>query len=334
MKILFHGNNLSFQSHAGGIQVRMRNIADHLILKGHQVDFFNPTTTKIVDYDVVHFFNLVPEHYDMVRYAFSHHIKVIISTIVPIKDSWKIRLITHLIKHPMMTIYNKNKSILEMSTAIIVESKTEQTFIESTYGISKCKIHVIPNGVDINNNKTDEIYEKLGFRRDYILCVGRFDNNKNQLSVIKALKNENIDVVFIGGAPSNSDSYLNKCIEEAKGYDNIHFLGWVDSKSSLLSSAYANAKVYIFPSFQETFGMVLIEAGVCGANLVISNTLPILDYTVFSECLTFAPNDINDIKRKALTAYHTPKNENLTNQIVQTFSWDSVINSHIELYAL
>lgn len=334
MKILFHGNSLSFQSHAGGIQVRMRNIAEHLIQRGHQVDFFNPTVTKILDYEVIHFFNLVPEHYDLVSYAFSHNIKIVISTITPIRDSWKIRLITHLIKHPMMTIYNKNKSILEMSSVVIVETKTEQQFIEKSYGINKNKIYVVPNGVDSNFNKTDEIFKQLGFERDYFLCVGRFDNNKNQLSVIKALKNEKVDVIFIGGAPSNSDSYYKRCLEEARGYNNIHFLGWVDNNSSLLSSAYANAKVYIFPSFQETFGMVLIEAGICGANLVVSNSLPILDYPVFAKCLTFDPNNVDEIRRQSLKAYSSPMNENLRKNIIKTFSWESVINKHIELYRL
>lgn len=333
MKVLFHGNNLSFQSYAGGIQVRMRKIAENLVQRGCQVDFFNPTKTKIKDYDVIHFFNLVPEHYDMVRFAHSYGVKVVISTIVPLKNPWKIRLITKLIRHPMMTIYNKNKSILDMSTAVIVESDTEKSFIINNYGTDKRKIHVIPNGTDINCCNTDEIFKKLGFKRDFILCVGRFDNNKNQLSVIKALKNEKVDVVFIGGAPSNNDAYYNKCVKEAKGHDNIHFMGWVDNNSSLLSSAYANAKVYIFPSFQETFGMVLIEAGICGANLVISNTLPILDYPAFANCLTFCPNDVKDIKQKTLLAYNTPKDPSFKDMMIRCFSWDTVINEHIKLYS-
>lgn len=332
MRVLIHGSNLAYQSYAGGIQVRIRQIVAHLILKGCQVDFFNPTTTKILDYDVVHFFNLVPEHYDMVRFAYSHGIKVVVSTIVPLKDGWKIRLMNSLIRHPMMTIYNKNKSILNMSSSIIVESKKEKDFVSKNYGINKSKIHIIPNGVDDDSVKTDEIFEKLGFKRDYILCVGRFDENKNQLSVIKALKDTTMDVVFIGGSASNNDSYIELCKKIAKGCDNIHFLGWVDSDSTLLQSAYYNAKVFVFPSLQETFGMVLIEAGIKGANLVISNTLPILGYQVFDNCLTFNPKDISDIKDKTTQAFNSPLDPSLKEKILRCFSWDAVINEHIKLY--
>ena len=332
MKVLFHGSNLVFQSHAGGIQVRIRQIAKQLVYRGCQVDFFNPMETKIQGYDVIHLFNLVPEHYDMARFAYSRGIKVVVSTIVPLKGGWKIRLISNMIRHPMMTIYNKNKSILKMASAVIVETKKEMQFIAKNYGIDKRKIHVIPNGIDDDGCKTDLIYEKLGFKRDYILCVGRFDNNKNQISVIKALKNTGIDIVFIGGSASDNDSYFRKCKEEAKDFDNIHFMGWVDSDSPLLASAYANAKVFIFPSIQETFGMVLVEAGIRGANLVVSNTLPILDYSVFDNCLTINPFDIKDIKEKTIKAFNSPRDETQKNRLLSVFSWDAVIQAHINLY--
>lgn len=332
MRILFHGNNLCCQNPSGGIRVRMMQIAKKLEEAGHQVDFFNPYTSKILNYDVVHCFSLVPEHYDMVNFAYSNGVKVVISSIVGTTQGWKIDLMLSLIHHPMMTIYNKNQSILKMASTIIVETQKEQEFIIKHYKINRSKISIVPNGIDCICEYTNEVYQKLGYQRDYILCVGRIDRNKNQLNVIKALKDSNIDIIFIGGPTTYNDPYYQECLSESKGHENIHFWGWIDNGSALMSSAYANAKVFIFPSFQETFGMVLIEAANFGANLVVSNTLPILDYPVFRNCSTFSPNNIREIREKTIEAYSRSKNPNQTTMICKAFSWDTVIDKHIQIY--
>ena len=60
----------------------------------------------------------------------------------------------------------------------------------------------------------------------------------------------------------------------------------------LLKSAYSNAKVFLFPSYHETFGLVLLEAAVAGANLVVSKSLPILDFPSMNVCTRIDPNKL------------------------------------------
>ena len=96
------------------------------------------------------------------------------------------------------------------------------------------KISVIPNGAEIYQ-KTNEVFIKNGMDigAKYVLQVGRFDENKNQLRVIEALKNTDIQLVLMGGAVKVGDEYYRNCLEEAKESPNIHFWDWVENRSPL-----------------------------------------------------------------------------------------------------
>ena len=118
----------------------------------------------------------------------------------------------------------------------------------------------------------------------------------------------------------------------AKGKNNFHFIGWVDNSSLLLKSAYSNAKVFLFPSYHETFGLVLLEAAVAGANLVVSKSLPILDFPSMNVCTRIHPNNVDDIRNKVMNAFVKDKDVNQKNRTLKEFSWKEVVNKHVDLY--
>ena len=332
MKILFQGYSTYAQNKSGGVQVRMRQLASNLRRYGVDVDFFDHNSTNISQYDILHIFGLNAEHYNLVNYAHNKGVKVVTSSIVTLAQGWKIDLILALIHHPVLTIYNMQQSILSASDAIITETPRESLFIEKHYRNVSSKLMVIPNGIEACQETERDYISKITGNNDYVLCVGRFDENKNQLSLIKALKDTNIDVVFIGGPVAKNDKYYKKCLETANGKNNIHFLEWIVNASPLLKSAYSNAKVFALPSFHETFGLVLLEAAVAGANLVVSNKLPILDFQAMDCCSRFNPHDCTDIRNKILEAFNKPMNTNQAHNILNNFSWNTVVKQHIELY--
>ena len=100
----------------------------------------------------------------------------------------------------------------------------------------------------------------------------------------------------------------------------------------LLKSAYTNAKVFLFPSYHETFGLVLLEAAVAGANLVVSKSLPILDFPSMNVCTRIDPNKLEDIRNKVTKAFIKEKDVNQINRILKDFSWKEVVDQHIDLY--
>lgn len=332
MKVIIHGYNTCCQNKAGGVQTRIRKIASLLKERGVEVELFNPFESEIASCDVLHIFQLDIEKYSLIRCAKQLSKKVVMSTVTPVNERGKMLLYKYLRFLPIMTTYKVLYRSLQMSDCIIVETQAEADFLHSIYSVPYSKMKVIPNGYEMNFYQGDDIYEKLGKQCDFILQVGRFDENKNQLNVIKALRNTNIDVVFIGGADHTNQNYYSKCLDAAEGFNNIHLLGWLPKESSILQSAYANARLVILPSHFETFGLVALEGGIAGANLAFSNTLPILCYSSFKDCPTFNPDNIKQMGDVIMNAFTKPKDNILKDKIMGEFNWDSIIDQHIKLY--
>ena len=332
IKIVLQGYSLCCQNKAGGAQSRIRKICS-LLNKTDCVEssLFSTFETDLSDADVLHIFLLNSENYSLINYAKRNKKKVVISAIASLSCGRQVDLHrTIFSKLPILTTYKMMIESAQMADCIIVETPKEYDFIKKHYKISPDRLKIIPNGVDEINYFGKEFFDVLGKECKYVLHVGRFDENKNQLNVIKAMRGSGIHVVFIGG--SDGQGYYELCQKEAEGYDNIHFLGWLESDSQLLKSAYAYADTFVMPSFNETFGLVLLEAGIAGAKLVISNTLPILDHEVFRTCRTFNPASVDDIKMSVIETFNAEKEGEFKNQLRNTFSWDRVISQHIECY--
>ena len=336
MKILFQSYNTCCQNTSGGVQVRIRKIRNLMVERGYQVDYFSPFETKVSDYDVLHIFKLTNECLDLIRCAKLSGVKVVLSSIVGLDGRYKIDIYRLLERLPFNTFFHNMFESIKLCDHIIVETYKEKEFLLKHYGSKKSKISIIPNGIDSRTYATPIIYERIGGKKKYILQVGRFDSNKNQLNVIRALKTTNIPIVFVGGAPQGSErKYYNICLEEAKGYDNFYFLGWQNADSELLNSAFQYAHALILPSYFETFGLVVLEAAEKNLFICMSNTLPILDYNVFDPELCFSPNNLDEIKSvvdRVMTREQSVDKYN--NLIRNTFSWKKIIDNHIAIYKL
>jgi glycosyltransferase involved in cell wall biosynthesis len=86
---------------------------------------------------------------------------------------------------------------------------------------------------------------------DYILCVSRISKEKN-LDAFCQLDYPH--KVLVGDGP-----YLNELRQK---YPGVKFVGKRVGKD--LAAWYKNAKVFVFPSLSDTFGIVIIEAMACG----------------------------------------------------------------------
>lgn len=333
MKILFKSYNTCCQNNNGGVQVRLRKIRELLINKGVKTDLFNEFETNVGDYDVLHLFKLEPENCALIKCAKARGVKVVISTIVNLSARRKVKLFQMIKKFiPFSTLTGVTIESLQLADGIIVETIDEAKMMEECYGIKKDKIKIIPNGIEVNEYSGNDIYDVIGNHEKYVLQVGRFNKNKNQLNVIKALRGTNITMVFAGGPDFRNMGYYEECIKAAEGSNNIFFLGWLDGESSLLKSAYANADTVIIPSYEETFGLVVLEAGITGAKVIMSNRLPILSFPTFEGCITFDPNKIEDIKSAVEEAVKLNRNDELKKRIIADFSWDKIIDEHISFY--
>lgn len=110
-------------------------------------------------------------------------------------------------------------------------------------------------------NKIKLIREKYNICKPYILHVGAFEENKNQLTLLLAYaqiaeKTEE-DLVFVGRGKGYKEKVELK-VRELNLKNRVHFLSTVSFDE--LPAIYQAASAFCFPSLFEGFGLPIIEA--------------------------------------------------------------------------
>ena len=334
VRVLFDSYDKVMQNPAGGVQSRIRHLSDSL-LPFCEVKLFDKWSDKFNDYDILHIFKIGPDRYEIIKAAKQSGLKIVISTVVPVEPfSVRQRLSKNIAKLPLMTGYKYTKMALQNADVLLPQSSAEKEYINRLYGIPKNKMTVVPNGCnyDFSTSEIDQSFvEKYKIEKPYVLCVGRIDHNKNQLNLIKALRNTDIELYLVGGSDFGDVSYFEECKKYAT--NNIHFCGWIDSKDPLLFSAYQNARVTVLPSYSEIFGNSLMEGACAGNNLASTNKLTTLnDYGIREHVTVFDPSNPHDIHRAICNEYNKVNDQKQGEYFRNIFSWKKIAEKHFEIY--
>lgn len=151
-------------------------------------------------------------------------------------------------------------------TEILKKDESEITVIYS--GISDCF-----TTFKYSSALDQKAVEQYDLPKDYILCLSTLEPRKNISLLIDAYqellseKKLDIDLVLAGRKGWLVDDLL-KGLNEAI-VSRIHFTGFVDE--NLLPYIYRRAKVFVFPSIYEGFGLPPIEAMSMGIPVISSD---------------------------------------------------------------
>jgi len=208
------------------------------------------------------------------------------------------------------------KHILHSIQGMVVNSKEEAREVCSFFQPSHVpEYQVIPVGVSLEElEMVDDRFTQQTRLKDYILCVGRLEDLKNQIRIFKALKNLSIPLVFIGQENPNHQSYSHKFHRLIRNHPNVHWLTGLDRKTVL--SAMKSARVHILASFVETTGLSNLEAGYLGASLV--STQNGYSREIFKHMVDYCdPEDIGSI-REAVHCALKRKSPSLLREYIST----------------
>jgi glycosyltransferase involved in cell wall biosynthesis len=166
------------------------------------------------------------------------------------------------------SIYNKKtRSGCKSANSIVAISEQTKIDLIEFFKVDEQKIKVVYQSCDpifyntLGNDEKDSISKIYKLPQDYILYVGTVEERKNVLSLIKVLKNFQqkieIPLVIIG----KKKAYFN----EVQKYINLNKLSnkviFLDSiPTNVLPALYQNAKLFVYPSLFEGFGIPIIEA--------------------------------------------------------------------------
>lgn len=133
----------------------------------------------------------------------------------------------------------------------------------------------IPNGIQCQQKllNTDYLSKHALSPRKYLLAVGRLTQEKGFDYLIDAFLHAKVDgyKLVIAGGVDHRSSYSDQLLRKA--FDNgIIMTGYVEGEE--LGQLYSHARLFILPSFNEGFPMVLLEALNYELDILISDILP------------------------------------------------------------
>lgn len=240
----------------------------------------------------------------------------------------------------------RNKLLVRRSVRHAAQIHTVSEYsrqsLSTLYRIPEQRIKVVANGVDqsiYSPKGKDAAIERVAKQfnvRDYILCVGRLEPRKNHSGLIKAyihLKQSNVGIgplVIVGQRDFSYDTIF-EMLRENGLEDSVRVLESVSDQ--LLPDLYRAARVFVYPSFAEGFGIPPLEAMACGTPVVTSNT------TALGEVVGNAGLTVNPFKHEeiadAISAilFDPALASNLVTEGLrqaQRWSWDNAACSYLD----
>jgi len=131
-----------------------------------------------------------------------------------------------------------------------------------------------------NTDAKEQIKRKFQIQEKHILLyVGRLAPEKDLdtlseiIDKLPSSMKESVHWLIVGDGPSK-ESWR----EKEKSQKNITLTGYI--KGNELARIYAGADLFVFPSYTETFGNVVLEAMACGTPAVVANEGGVKEFVI------------------------------------------------------
>ena len=188
------------------------------------------------------------------------------------------------------------KNTLDLFDGIICSSNYSLSQLHAL-GINNKRCRVIYGGID---HQLFKPVSKKFYPFEYILSVGSEEPRKNMENILKSFKIlikdfPQIKLLKVGKASEKNRRDTMHWIENLQLTESVVFTDYVQEDK--LSSIYSGAKLLLFPSFLEGFGLPVVEAMACGCPVVTSNLNP-LQELISTKQRAVNPNNPREIAQE------------------------------------
>jgi glycosyltransferase involved in cell wall biosynthesis len=160
-------------------------------------------------------------------------------------------------------------------------SKYSKDLIASQYSVPKSNIRLVPAGIDLQRFYPHDKKSARKIARteygvsDFILTVGRLEPRKNHVGLLEAYAmvrrvHPHIGPLVVVGQKDFGYDLFFKRMAELGLADNVLVLSGIPD--AMLPLLYRAARILVYPSFAEGFGIPVLEAMASGTPVVVSNT--------------------------------------------------------------
>lgn len=316
-----------------------RNLLVCLTRNNLPIPYYLPmiARSQIDDFDIIHIhehrtFSAIILHF----YAKKHRIPYILQSHGSVTPFFKKKTFKILFDHFF------GYKILKDATKVVALTKTEVKQYE-IMGVSKNKIEIIPNGIDLS--EYDNLPKKGKFKTKFmiskddkiILYLGRLHESKGLNLILDAFSEvckelNNIKLVFVGPDDGYQESLTARAMKLNLS-NNIIFAGYVDNNTK--REALVDATVFITPSYSG-FPVTFLEACACGTPIITTTNGDILEW-INDKVGYVVENDKDQLKN---AMFRILSDENLrakfkiecNNLIVNNFEWTGIVKNYEDIY--
>jgi glycosyltransferase involved in cell wall biosynthesis len=246
--------------------------------------------------------------------------------------------------------FQLTRRALSHAARVLAVSQFTKSEIERFFRIPGGRIEVVYNAIDerfLHGHATQAdrelIVERYQVTYPFILYAGAIRPHKNVVRIIEAfsaLKSElkkeeqfpDLKLIVIGDDLS-SHPRLRRTVVRSGVQNDVRFLGFVPIE--VLRIFYDVAKVFVFPSLYEGFGLPPLEAMAHGTPVVASNNSSLPEVTG-NAALLVNPENVFEIQRALQRTLLDPalrtKMKQRGYEQSQKFSWTSSVSRILEIY--
>lgn len=292
------------------------------------------------DFDVVHCHGIWQHaSHCAIATAHKHKVPVIVRT-CGMLDPWSLRQ-GHLKKQAFLAL--RGRRDLNHASALHFTTETERRLVVPLK--LKPRTFTIPNGIDWDEFET--LPEPGRFRATHripeaaplITFLSRLHAKKGLDLLVPALAKLNNVTTHLALVGPGDDAYVSELREKVDALgltDRVIFAGMLSGAARL--EPLIDADVFCLPSYQENFGVVVIEAAATGTPVVISDQVNICDDVADAEVGLVVPCEVDALasalQSLVLDDPDTRRRmaENCRPWVERTFKWTRIAEQVDEMY--
>ena len=170
---------------------------------------------------------------------------------------------------------------MRRASCITVPTNSVKLDVLAEFAVSDQQVAVVPWGVDMEIAPVEPeqarrfVRGRFGIVEAYALFAGCLERKKNLATAVEACRKAGIRLVIVG--PRESGQVRLEAAARQWPHEGVSQLGYVSNTE--LSALYSAARVFVFPSHIEGFGLPVIEAMHCGVPVVTSDAPAIREVT-------------------------------------------------------
>lgn len=214
--------------------------------------------------------------------------------------------------------------VFNLPATIIYNTKQEKDFVNSLFNNRKVRSIIAGVGISLTDESPFiDIRPKYSIQGDYILYVGRIDENKGCNTLIdyfikyKEKNRSNLKLLMVG-----------KLFMPTTAHPDIIFTGFVDEQIKI--NAIKQSCGLIMPSLYESLSMVTLEAMYLETPVIVNGRCEVLKSHVVNSGAGFCYNSFKEFEEAVTSLIKNKKEVELKGimgktYVEENYNWESII---------